>query len=438
MAFVIDETVLHIKLTNKGRELLSRGKLKFTQFAIGDSEIDYNYIRENNIDIGEVSVLRPVDGQPEIFNFVLKRQDSANLQPLPSSISNIVSDISNTADPRGMFDLSDTPKYFTDPKHVKQADAQVDNSTVNGGRTLNITQHPDYGSNPAEPIAGDYIVVKWGNPEYTGDLNSNEVAKNKIPQLFYKIVSIDSGKLSTNDLVVTVDRDIPNFNGAGTGSSRIIIYPNNNNRAVSGDSILNFYGAPFVTDFLTEAMLSFEENFDTPTIDVPVWNMTIIFTEEIAGVQPTDKPFNEIPSAKFGNFVRYIERLDDSIKNIGVIHYTNLSPSNIYGEGFYFEINNVERSPRLNLPTIMWYNDSVTDDGLFLKPDFNSLDIYDDLGIEYMYLIDNNEKVVGKIFPDLKIFVIEDQELLYAMSYKSNRNWTMPQISGGFNIEKCD
>jgi len=33
----------------------------------------------------------------------------------------------------------------------------------------------------------------------------------------------------------------------------------------------------------------------------------------------------------------------------------------------------------------------------------------------------------------MKLFVIEDQELLYAMSYKSNRSWTLPDFTLGFN-----
>ena len=49
MAFLIDETVIHIKLTDKGRELLSRGELRFKKFAIGDSEIDYNFNSDNNV-----------------------------------------------------------------------------------------------------------------------------------------------------------------------------------------------------------------------------------------------------------------------------------------------------------------------------------------------------------------------------------------------------
>ena len=43
MAFGTDQTVIHIKLTDKGRELLSVGQLTFKKYAIGDSEINYEY-----------------------------------------------------------------------------------------------------------------------------------------------------------------------------------------------------------------------------------------------------------------------------------------------------------------------------------------------------------------------------------------------------------
>ena len=48
MAFIDkkDPVVLNIKLTSKGRELLSQGKLKFKYYVIGDSEIDYAFNAE--------------------------------------------------------------------------------------------------------------------------------------------------------------------------------------------------------------------------------------------------------------------------------------------------------------------------------------------------------------------------------------------------------
>ena len=63
-----------------------------------------------------------------------------------------------------------------------------------------------------------------------------------------------------------------------------------------------------------------------------------------------------------------------------------------------------------------------------------------DDGLRYYYLYDDNAgpqttnlgqttvgpNPVGKVFPDLKMVTIHDEELVAAMSYKSNRNWTLP------------
>jgi hypothetical protein len=38
-------------------------------------------------------------------------------------------------------------------------------------------------------------------------------------------------------------------------------------------------------------------------------------------------------------------------------------------------------------------------------------------------------QVVGRVFPQLKICVIDDDEIVAATSYKSNRNWTLPPLS---------
>jgi hypothetical protein len=38
-------------------------------------------------------------------------------------------------------------------------------------------------------------------------------------------------------------------------------------------------------------------------------------------------------------------------------------------------------------------------------------------------------KIVGKVFPHLKIVVIENEELIAAMSYRSNRNYTLPDLT---------
>lgn len=435
MAFLIDETVIHIKLTDKGRELLSRGELTFKKFAIGDSEIDYGYNSDNDLAAENDVVLRPFDNNPDIASFITENVDGDLYTSLPS-IANTTSTISNTIDQKGMFDVeSSTKTLFSDPAHVKQANVQIVTSSVHGGQQLTLNQTGSYVAGSPEPVVGDYLMIKWANPYVNATTVGFDVDK-AIPYLFYKIVSVDSGSISSNSLQVTVDRDLPNFENVTTPyNSGVMIYPNNNGRKISGDSIQNYYGAPFVTDFVSESMISFFENYDTPTIDVPIWNMTIVFTEDIAGINPSSyRDISGNPSVEFGGMVQYFQRLDPKVKNIGLIHYTNLSPSNNYGEGL---VANATSVPILDLPTIMWHKNSNASIGLRLIGDQNSIDSLPDLNTTYLNLIDDNDNILGKVFPDLKIFIIEDQELLMAMSYKSNRNWTLPPVNVDLNASLC-
>ncbi len=60
----------------------------------------------------------------------------------------------------------------------------------------------------------------------------------------------------------------------------------------------------------------------------------------------------------------------------------------------------------------------------------NDIEYYD--LIEYSGMTNSGSTlpyVVGKVFPQLKIVVIDDEELVAAMSYKSNRNFTLPDLS---------
>jgi hypothetical protein len=55
-----------------------------------------------------------------------------------------------------------------------------------------------------------------------------------------------------------------------------------------------------------------------------------------------------------------------------------------------------------------------------------------DPGIRYYHLWDTNPDSngrlnrIGKVFPDSQIVIIDDEEVIAAMSYKANRNWTIP------------
>jgi len=432
MSFINDESVVRVKLTNKGRDLLSRGELTFKKFAVGDSEIDYEFIKNSGLPISETSILRPKDNNPSIVSFIYKTENTITINDLPS-VSTIPATISNSTTERGFFNLNEDENFSikNDVQYIKQFDCKFILADCDGTETINLYKSSSYLVNSVEPVIGDYILVKWASPISSGSTVGDFSIDKNDPYLWYKIED-STGSLTANNLIVTLDRNLPNYSGATSGSSateaQVMVFPNSNNRETEGDSVNNYYGKPYITDFIDQATLGFFEN-SIPVVDVPVWNMHIIHTKEILGIDLNDIKYNNLKSRNYAGFVSYIQNQNKIYDNLGIVHYTNLSPNNHYGESL------LESTPVLELPTIMWHKN--TSIGLTLSCDITPKYL-SGINILYYDLIEDNGNVVGKMFNDLKLFVIEDQELLKAMSYKSNRNWTLPRISGGLNIVKCD
>jgi hypothetical protein len=133
--------------------------------------------------------------------------------------------------------------------------------------------------------------------------------------------------------------------------------------------------------------------------------------------------------------------MDTFNKSICILHYTNSCISNFYGEQFYID---EETGKLLNLDIpVMWHrrNDIGTGSGTTLGMRFTSDTIRKTLSsnndIEYYDLIEYSGMSVtptlplsvGKVFPQLKIVVIDNEELIAAMSYKSNRNYSLPDLA---------
>lgn len=429
MAFIEKENpiVLNIKLTSKGRELLSKGELNFSKYALGDSEMDYEFINDFDVDGTQLGIMKPKDMNPEILSPIKRESTDTNsiydLNTVPSNSWVI----NNEVDQYGFFDVSDVNniKINNSLIHTKQSDCYVLIKDVVGDDELRIRQSSSYGDNINEPNVGDYVMVRWTNPNYINTDNFDIVPEDLHPVLFYKIEEVISGSLFDDNLIVRVDRNLPDFNNyTGNNRSGVVVY-----RANIDVNI----GATYSTDFIEDAVFSFIENYNLPTKEIPFWNMSIIFTRNIAGVLDSNKLLSQYNSSKYAGFVNYIQNYSKVYDNLGIIHYTNASPANIYGEAFFYN------TPKLYLPTIMWHKDNGKM-GLTLSSG-NEYKNLDGLNIRYYDLIDDNGYVVGKVFNGLKMFVVEDQELLMAMSYKSNRNWTLPNydltINSKISIGEC-
>jgi hypothetical protein len=184
-------------------------------------------------------------------------------------------------------------------------------------------------------------------------------------------------------------------------------------------------------------------------------SVSYIGTKEYLGYQE--------PSGQTDNsFVYYNNSFDERIivppaqqKAIAIIHYTNQDIDHVYGEKFAttpFDPQNpnnntgLARHLKVTIPTLMWHKSSggtIGETFYIDPPNYSNLCVpyyikstknvdMNDPGIRYYHLWDTNPDSsgnlnrIGKVFPDSQIIIIDDEEVIAAMSYKSNRNWTIP------------
>lgn len=308
---------------------------------------------------------------------------------------------------------------------------------------------------PCEPIEGETCVVGF---------------QSCYPILTYKIVGVCLNTL-------TLDRATPDYSYlANDCYGRTIIYPS---------GMTEIYDSVTPSLHWNNDVINFESVCYNDQFNVKVWNMNIPWSESPAGLDSsTSNDYTKFGSVNYlgskeylgyanssgqtdTSFTFYINSFDEIVqvlpqnqKAIAIIHYTNQTIDLFYGEKFATQPfdDSVEdttgqgRNFKLHLPWLMWHKNPNCCLGQTFwidPPGFEDLDLFqvnyikstknlemNDPGIRYFHLWDNNPNVnaltanipnrVGKVFPDLKIIVIDDEELIAAMSYKSNRNWTLP------------
>lgn len=463
MSYIINNTsaFVNIKLTEVGRQKLAQGQLNFSSWAIGDSEI--NYDREGNFDLsssityggplsGTSKILRPVDQQPDIRYFVTANSNNnENLNNLNANqIRTIKAIVNNEATERGFFTPNSTHTTFTTKTGDDYTEyfGTISGSSITGGTTLVIDSGATYN-------VGDYILLKIGN-----DTVGNQVVNGNTiptPHLWYKIQS--SGTTVSPGDTLTLDRELPNINST-TATTEYIIYTSN--------EVYNGFGSENTTPYWNSNVLDFSSCCDISCSDVPVWNMNNVWCENLAGMTGTSinntvatpnesyEKFgsNEYAGQKYPYFSYGCSGdtendtdicatpgesvIDNVKKSISILHYTNNTISNYYGEYFFIDGDN-NKSLKLHLPDLMYHRrDYSTESGTTMGMTFiatGTTKLITDSEIKYVDLIEDptmvsdTPRVVGKVFTQLKTVVFDDDEIVAAMSYKSNRNWTLPSLA---------
>jgi hypothetical protein len=446
MSYIIQNTnpFVSIKLTQKGREQLALGRLNFTSWAIGDSEI--NYTREAIIDndtsyTASTIVSRPVDRQPDIKYFVKPNTTTNPFVPITPSVLNVVkANVNNEATERGFFSNSIGGYTNLTGSTFTPFTTLIVNSSLTGGTDLQI--------NTANINEGDLILLKLSN-DTVGNITPND-NQTPLPNLWFKVQSVDTN-------FITLDRNLPNYSGE-TAESQVIIY--------RGGEVYETIATGNTTAYWDTGTLSFDSANNITCADVPVWNMNNVWCENLAGLTGLTSTNLYEDFTKFGsyNFLGQkqpyfnlpcfsnsseinidcngvgLSYIDEVSKSISILHYTNNTISNLYGEFLHTDLVN-DKMVRITLPNLMYHKFSgSTGSGDTMGMSFVGSGVTKTLNntdIEFIDLIEDPSKIasggtpniVGKVFPQLKTVVITDDEIVAAMSYKSNRNWTLPELS---------
>jgi hypothetical protein len=481
MAYIIKNTagLINTRLTDVGRRNISQGNFTISYFQIGDSEVNYTALKSASPAYNQTNnnILMPAfnaqndTGSPQSNKQNIKypyyvEGSNGGTYGIPF-MNNQIQSVYNVAGPKGFFTSAST-LIETSSAYTITSNYWVDMSTMLGQTSITIEFDPNTcnQTTTGTPQINDYVTIVLDGNGGCGDFGTNQILTYRIQNM-----SPSVGTTGTT-FTITLDRKLPTYIGLTPNSyyARLYVYP---------ADMTQLYDFVTPAPFWQTDTLNFESPCDVRNREnTVIWNMNIPWSESPAGVYAsTYEDFTQYNSATYigtkeylgyqepsgqtdDSQVYYFNSFDEPVlvrpqdqKAIAIIHYTNQDIDNVYGEKFAtqpYDINAIDttgfaRHFKLNIPTLMWHKSSGDTIGQTFwidPPGYNVCNPYyikstknldmNDPGIRYYHLWDTNPDAkgnlnrIGKVFPDQEIIVIDDEEVIAAMSYKSNRNWTLP------------
>jgi hypothetical protein len=482
MSYIIKNTagLINTRLTDVGRRNLSQGNFNISYFQIGDSEVSYsavtNYNQTNNNILMPAFNAQNDTGSPQSNKQNIKypyyvSAQQGNTYGIPF-MDSAVQEIYNSAGPKGFFVTGGTQGAWTaqtSSAYTITSNYWIDMSTLSGQTTIDVELDLSIcGSTTGTPSVNDFITLILDGMGGCGNFGT-------YPILTYRIQSLSptTGTSATTFWSLTLDRSVPDYSFLSSGASyaRTLIYP-------SGMTVL--YDSITPAPYWQTDTLNFESPCDvTNRENTLIWNMNIPWSVNPAGLDNNYwEGYNQFGSVSYigtkeylgyqeptgqtdTSQVYYYNSFDEKIivkpqeqKAIAIIHYTNQDIDNVYGEKFSTvpfdpqtptDSTGLARHLKLTLPTLMWHKSTGSSIGETFWIDPPNYDLcypyyiksgvntdMNDPGIRYYHLWDTNPDSngnlnrIGKVFPDQEIIIVDDEEVVAALSNKSNRNWTLP------------
>jgi len=437
MSYIVErgEKLILTKVTERGRRAIARGNFNFSFYSLGDSEIDYK-----NTD--GLALIKPKDNHPTQVSF-LSLADEEKYIPLTTLNSNVVKfSIKNKAKTRGFFDecFIDNATFLEECTKI-QGTFKLDK--LNGTKILDLSGVID---NTEFNLLNDGDIIKIKIPNLAIPTSGYTTTVDPQPYLYF---ALEKNSMSP---VLSVDRFLPSYNYVSNGSLIDVAFwvlPRK-------EDAITYYSPSGQTIEWNSELLEFYENCESG--DTKVWNFNRVFCDSVIGTIECEEDYQNYGSQNYSSLLVYLNackacsdisstNCNDNLESselpntsLSIIHFSNFNTRNEYGE--YLYIDSVNKF-YLCLPELMWHNrdfgGSKLGDimGMRFVSDVTKKYFYPEtLNLEYFDLIEDGfyvqsgvtPLVVGKVFPSLKMAIIENEELQTVLSYKSNRSYSLPKL----------
>lgn len=440
-----DSEYLSARITNVGRQMIAQGNFVITNFQIGDSEFDYrfSYLDGSGV-VPSQKVFYPLDKDCAVkYPYQLSNSTvTGTTFGNPIQLSQIET-ITNVMGPAGF--VSQYIPFSESPisgSTIECNNCEIDLINLNGSDVINVpTGFTASGT--------DYITVA-----FTRLVTENAIITGSSNSLIYRIIDVITG-VTYNQIIV--DRNTPNLSSSFSGITGTVI----------SNSCVPAFPGPYDTN------LTCLPNPPLPGSQQDPWTLEIVWSEKPAGMDVVAT--NENLTGYTGNiFVSTKEyfgyntssgqtsntgtTITDSFGNniivypeeqhsLAILHYsetnTDTEPDKFYKYEDYISSDNTlydyngneisdETYFEVYIPFIYYHRNTGTTIGARFFMD--TTDYYVDSyamdtqlqQLNYRYLIDEQGISVGKIFTGKKVIIFDDQEIVAALDYKSNRKYTLP------------
>lgn len=416
---------LAARITDKGRKKIAQGDFNISYFQIGDSEFDYGFFVFDGITNSGQKVLTPMDKDSQVkYPYKVSQSTVTGTTygiPMQSSLTET---LRNNVGPAGYVSEYVVYNGVTLSGTTVECDwTTVDYSAIDGTSYLTVSDGSIFNN-------CEYITIYFNT--LTG---SNNVIKAPATSLVYKLLASPSGNtlnldrnmpdLSTLNGTVTIIRNDCDFPGIVTCNEVVDVTAQQDPWIYNTVWSQNPAGLDPVSTEVDEKLSGYTSN-------------AYVSSKEYFGYNTSSGQTSNISTTIVNSFGDIIIVSPEEQHSLGILHYSKSSEMSIdpwltfkyedyidstligsdyfeiYIPFFYYERNSGSTiGARFFMDTIDYYINS------------SAIDTRNNQ-MKYRYLIDEFNNRVGKIFVNHKVIVFDDQEIIAALDYKSNRRYTLP------------